>query len=69
LPDVNIPRRGDIWVNRDNSAIRCRIVGRSDDQVVIEAVGESSFLGDRPKTFGLATFMRNFTLVIRPKES
>ena len=69
MPDVQIPQRGDIWVTSAGPKIRVTVVGRSDDSVVIVAIDENTRFGTDPKEFGLATFMRNFTLVIRPRSN
>lgn len=58
-----IPQRGDIWVSRSNPNVKVTIVGRAEDQTVVEPVGESTFITKRT-AFATTTFVRAFRLLI-----
>ena len=58
-----IPQRGDIWVSRANVNVKVIIVGRSEDQVVVEPWGDSTFIEGR-KAFSLHAFRLAFRLLI-----
>ena len=66
MPESEIPQRGDIWVMRSGPAVKVIVVGRSEDQVVVEPVEESTFIQGR-KAYPLAAFVRSFRLMIRFK--
>lgn len=61
-----IPQRGDIWVSRGNTNVKVTIVGRAEDQVVVESVGDSTFIEGR-KAFSLSAFVGAFRLLVHLK--